>query len=32
MREVLIGGILVALFLAFLYYLMQPHNYGVEGQ
>ena len=32
MREVLIGGILVALFLAFLYYLMQPHNYSGEGQ
>ena len=31
-QTVLIGGILVALFLAFLYYLMQPHNYGGEGQ
>jgi hypothetical protein len=31
-RDVLIGGILVALFLAFLYYIMQPHNYSGEGQ
>jgi hypothetical protein len=32
MRQVLIGGIVVTVFLAFLYYLMQPHNYGGEGQ
>ena len=31
-RGVLLGGILLALFLVFLYYLMQPPNYSGEGQ